>query len=101
MLLPHHLKDYNPVLEAMNNDFREGFGVTHILASFGFSSGTLLPIAIAEVDGRVAQALSGMAVRYEKSRRKTEEIKKSSYLSYCAFYFYRRIAYGFPKVLFT
>ncbi len=75
LLVPHHLKDYNPVLEAMNNDFKEGFGVTHILASFGFSSGTLLPIAIAEVDGRVAQALSGMAVRMRKAEEKRKKLK--------------------------
>lgn len=75
LLVPHHLKDYNPVLEAMNKDFKEGFGVTHILASFGFSSGTLLPIAIAEVDGRVAQALSGMAVRMRKAEEKRKKLK--------------------------
>lgn len=75
LLVPHHLKDYNPVLEAMNKDFKEGFGVTHILASFGFSSGTLLPIAIAEVDGRVAQALRGMAVRMRKAEEKRKKLK--------------------------
>ena len=45
------------------------------LASFGFSSGTLLPIAIAEVDGRVAQALSGMAVRMKKAEEKRKKLK--------------------------
>lgn len=75
LLIPHHLKDYNPVLETMNRDFKEGFGVTHILASFGFSSGTLLPIAIAEVDGRVAQALSGMAERMGKAEEKRKKLK--------------------------
>ena len=75
LLVPHHLKDYNPVLEAMNKDFKKGFGVTHILASFGFSSGTLLPIAIAEVDGRVAQALRGMAVRMRKAEEKRKKLK--------------------------
>lgn len=75
LLVPHHIKDYNSVLEAMNNDFKEGFGVTHILASFGFSSGTLLPIAIAEVDGRVAQALSGMSVRMRKAEEKRKKLR--------------------------
>ena len=72
LLLPHHIKNYNPMLEEMDNDFKNGLSVTHILARFGFSSGTLLPIAIAEMDGRVAQALSGMASRM----RKTEENRK-------------------------
>jgi competence protein ComGB len=75
LLLPHHMENYPPALEAMNTDFKEGFGVTHILASFGFSSGTLLPIAIAEVDGRVAQALSGMAVRMRKAEEKRKKLK--------------------------
>jgi len=75
LLIPHHLKDYNPVLEAMNKDFKEGYGVSHILASLGFSSATLLPIAVAEVDGRVAQALSGMAVRMKKAEEKRKKLK--------------------------
>ncbi|KAA0966054.1 hypothetical protein FQ087_07330 [Sporosarcina sp. ANT_H38] len=76
LLLPHHMKDYTSVLEAMNNDFKEGFGVTHILASLGFSTGTLLPIAIAEIDGRVAQSLSGMAVRMRIAEEKRKKLKK-------------------------
>jgi competence protein ComGB len=72
LLLPHHMKDYGPMLKVMDNDFKEGFGVTHILARLGFPSGALLPVAIAEIDGRVAQALGGMAARL----RRTEENKK-------------------------
>ncbi|MBO0586440.1 competence type IV pilus assembly protein ComGB [Sporosarcina sp. E16_8] len=75
LLVPHHLKNYTPLLVEMNNDFKKGLGVTHILASFGFSSGTLLPIAIAEVDGRVAQAIGCMAIRMRKVEEKRRKFR--------------------------
>ena len=78
---------------------RKGIGVTHILSRFGFSSGTLLPVAIAEVDGQSARGIKWHGSSYEKSRRKAEKIKKPFSLSNCVVYFYRCIAFGFPKVL--
>ena len=75
LLLPHHMKDYHPMLEMMDADFKEGFGVTHVLARLGFSSGVLLPVAIAEIDGRVAQALEGVSVRLERAEEKKKKLK--------------------------
>lgn len=85
LLLPHHMKDYQPMLEIMENEFKEGFGVTHVLARLGFSSGSLLPVAIAEIDGRVAQALKGMSVRLERAEEKKKKLK--SLLIYPIFLF--------------
>ena len=70
----------------MGNDFKEGLGVTHILARLGFSSGNLLPIAIAEMEGRVEQAMSGMAIRMRKTEEKRKKLK--NLLIYLLFFFF-------------
>ncbi|MER2088759.1 MAG: competence type IV pilus assembly protein ComGB [Sporosarcina sp.] len=75
LLLPHHMKDYKGMLAAMDNDFKEGLGVIHILSRIGFSSSALLPIAIAEMDGRVAQALGGTAARLKRTEEKRKKLK--------------------------
>lgn len=72
LLLPHHLKDYKLTLSEIEDDFRNGLNVSNILSRIGFSANALLPIAIAEKDGRLSEALEGMAVRLEK----TEAAKK-------------------------
>lgn len=72
LLLPHHMTDYKLLLTDIDDDFRRGLNVTHILSRIGFSANALLPIAIAEKDGRLCEALEGMAVRLEK----TEAAKK-------------------------
>lgn len=85
LLLPHHMKNYEFMITDIEDDFRKGLTVSHILSRLGFSSGTLLPVAIAERDGRLAEALEGMSVRLEK----TEEVKKrlKSLLAYPAVLF--------------
>lgn len=75
LLLPHHIKDYNQVLLVIEDDFREGCDVSQILSRFGFSSSTLLPVAIAELDGRLAVALKGMAIRLRKKEEKQKKLK--------------------------
>ncbi|MFJ7933666.1 competence type IV pilus assembly protein ComGB [Sporosarcina sp. NPDC096371] len=75
LLLPHHMKEYTTVLTNINNDFKEGLGVTQILSRFGFSSNVLLPVAIAELDGRLALALKGMAARLRKKEEKQKKLK--------------------------
>ncbi len=72
LLLPHHMSDYKLMLIDIEDDFRKGLNVTHILKRIGFSANALLPIAIAEKDGRLSDALEGMALRLEK----TEAAKK-------------------------
>lgn len=72
LLLPHHMSDYKLVLVDIEDDFRKGLNVTHILSRIGFSSNALLPVAIAEKDGRLSEALNGMSLRLEK----TEAAKK-------------------------
>ncbi|MCZ2260078.1 competence type IV pilus assembly protein ComGB [Sporosarcina sp. G11-34] len=76
LLLPHHLKEYNFVLEEIDEKFRSGYGVTQILSYLGFSSGSLLPVVIAEVDGRLSDALHGMAIRLKKSDEAQRKIKR-------------------------
>lgn len=66
LLLPHHTAEYKAVLAEMDADFRKGLGVSAILSSFGFTSNALLPIAIAEKNGGLTEALEGLAVRMEK-----------------------------------
>lgn len=75
LLLPHHMKRYDTALTAINNDLKEGLGVTAILNRIGFSSSLLLPVAIAELDGRLALALKGMAVRLRRKEEKQRKLK--------------------------
>ena len=75
LLLPHHMKEYTAVLATIQDDFKEGLGVTHILTRFGFSPSTLLPVAIAEMDGRLALALKGMAARLRRKEEKQKKLK--------------------------
>ena len=56
-------------------DLKRGFGVTHILRQLGFSTATLLPVAIAEMDGQLVRALEGMADRLRKKEEKQKKLK--------------------------
>ena len=76
LLLPHHLKEFEAVLKEIELDLREGHGVPHILKSIGFSSSALLPIVIAEMDGHLAKALSGVATRLKKREDAQTKLKK-------------------------
>lgn len=76
LLLPHHMKEYNDVLLKIDEEFRKGFGVTHILSILGFHSRTLLPIVIAEVDGRLAEAFISMGNQLKKIETAKEKLKK-------------------------
>lgn len=75
LLLPHHMKQYDAVLVGINDDLKAGLGVTPILSRIGFSSSVLLPVAIAELDGRLALALKGMAVRLRRKEEKQQKLK--------------------------
>lgn len=75
LLLPHHCKEYQEVEEELLVDFMQGFGATYILANLGFTASSLLPIAIAEVDGRLARALDGMAKRLRNTEEKKKKLK--------------------------
>lgn len=76
LLLPHHLKEFRPVLAVVENDLKNGLGVTDILRRLGFSNESLLPIAIAEVDGQLVLALEGMADRLRNKEEKQKQLKK-------------------------
>jgi competence protein ComGB len=75
LLLPHHYKEYQDVEEELTADLMQGFGATYILANLGFTASSLLPIAIAEVDGRLAPALQGMAKRLRNRAEKQQKLK--------------------------
>ncbi|MCG7336370.1 type II secretion system F family protein [Sporosarcina sp. ACRSM] len=76
LLLPHHINKFKPVLLAVEDDLKSGFGVTAILRRLGFSDQSLLPVAIAEVDGQLVRALKGMADRLKKKEAKQKKLKK-------------------------
>ncbi|WP_318615012.1 competence type IV pilus assembly protein ComGB [Sporosarcina sp. YIM B06819] len=75
LLLPHHMKKYDTALATINDDLKKGLGVTLILSRIGFSTGMLLPIAIAELDGRLALALKEMAARLRKKEQQQRKLK--------------------------
>lgn len=76
LLLPHHMNEYDDMHSEIDKSFRAGYGVTHILSSLGFPSGALLPVAIAEADGRLPEALSGIAIRMKKADEAQKKMKK-------------------------
>lgn len=76
LLLPHHMKSYEVALLELDEEFRKGYGVTHILSRLGFPSRTLLPVVIAEVDGRLADALSSMSIHMKKTEEAQKKLKK-------------------------
>ena len=69
------MKNYEVALLEIDEEFRKGYGVTHILSRLGFPSRTLLPVVIAEVDGRLADALSGMAIHMKKTEEAQKKLK--------------------------
>lgn len=75
LLLPHHSKQYNELLEQTERDLKAGLGVTDILRRLGFSANYLLPILIAEVDGRLAEALNGTAERMKQSEERKKKLR--------------------------
>lgn len=75
LLLPHHMKKYESTLAVIHEDLKEGLGVTSILRRLGFSSNALLPVAIAELDGRLALAMKGMALRLRRKEEKQKKLK--------------------------
>ncbi len=97
LLLPHHLKEYQTVLTRIDNDFKEGLNVTHILRRFGFSSSHLLPIVIAEQDGRLTEALEGMATRLENADQAKRKLKNLLAYPAVLFLFITILLVGFRK----
>lgn len=75
LLLPHHCKNYEELLTRIKSDLKAGFGVSDILTSLGFSSASLLPVIISEVDGRLAEALEGIAERMKKSDERRKKLR--------------------------
>lgn len=75
LLLPHHCKEYQEVEDELTADLMQGFGATYILANLGFTASSLLPVAIAEVDGRLAPALEGMAKRLRNKEENQKKLK--------------------------
>ncbi|MBE1553758.1 competence type IV pilus assembly protein ComGB [Sporosarcina limicola] len=98
LLLPHHTKNYDVLLERLNDDFKEGFGVTHLLGQVGFSPGSLLPVAIAEIDGRLAQALNGMAKRLRKKEEKQKKLKNLLMYPLVLFFFITALLIAFRRL---
>ena len=97
LLLPHHMKEYKSVLTEIDEDFREGHDVTHILRHLGFTSSTLLPVAIAEKNGRLDEALHGMANRLKKTEEMTKKLKSLLAYPTVLFIFITVLLFGFRR----
>ena len=75
LLLPHHSKNYDEILSRIESDIKAGLGVSTILMSLGFSSSSLLPVIISEVNGRLAEALEGIADRLMKADERRKKLR--------------------------
>lgn len=75
LLMPYHTKHYNDLLDQMERDLKEGLGVMDILRRLGFSSSTLLPIIVAEVNGKLVDALIGIAERMKQSEERKRKLR--------------------------
>lgn len=95
LLLPHHMKEYEPVLIQIDNDFKAGLNVTHILSRFGFASSHLLPVVIAEQDGRLIEALEGMSDRLENADQARRKLKNLLAYPVVLFLFITTLLVGF------
>lgn len=73
LLLPHHLPNYEEMLEQLDELFREGEAVSVILAKLTIPKSSLLSIIVAEKDGRISSALQVVS---KKLARKEEATKK-------------------------
>ncbi|CAM3122804.1 competence type IV pilus assembly protein ComGB [Filibacter tadaridae] len=97
LLLPYHCKEYTDVLTLIDNDFKEGQDVTHILKRLGFTTSALLPVAIAEMDGRLAHALRGMAERLKSAEEKKKKFKNLLAYPAVLFVFIAALLFAFRK----
>ncbi|MCG3089061.1 competence type IV pilus assembly protein ComGB [Sporosarcina cyprini] len=85
ILLPHYVRDYEPILNLAENAFRSGMTVTQVLEAIGFKRTVLLPIAVAEVDGTLIISLRELAGRLELKEKRDKRLKRI--LIYPAFLF--------------
>lgn len=75
LLLPYHSKNYSELLDQTEKALKEGHGVTEILKMLGFSASFLLPVVIAEVDGKLVDALKGIAERMKQSGERKKKLR--------------------------
>lgn len=75
LLLPYHSKNYSDLLDQTEKALKAGFGGTEILRMLGFSANFLLPVVIAEVDGKLADALKGIAERMKQSEERKKRLR--------------------------
>jgi len=97
LLLPHHMTDYKFMLTEIEDDFRKGLNVSHILGHIGFSASALLPVAIAEKNGQLSEALEGMAVRLENAEAAKKKLKNLLAYPAVLFVFISILLVGFRR----
>ncbi|GKV54286.1 competence protein ComGB [Sporosarcina sp. NCCP-2222] len=85
ILLPHYVRDYEPILIVAENAFRSGLTVTQVLEAIGFKRTVLLPVAMSEVDGTLIISLIELARRLELKELRDKRLKRI--LMYPAFLF--------------
>src|SRR5690606_700436 len=86
LLLPHHVKNYEEEAERVQEDLKSGYGVTAILKNLGFEPEMLLPVVIAEVNGKLIEALEELARRMKAAEERKKKLKKM--LAYPAVLFF-------------
>lgn len=75
LLLPHHLIEYEAMLNEIEGDFRGGLSATEILQRLGYSKSVLLPVVIAEKEGSLAKSLTALADRLDKKERAKKKVQ--------------------------
>lgn len=98
LLLPHHMEEYDAMLIEIDSDFRDGLSVSNILSRLGFSPSTLLPIAIAEKNGSIPEAFSGLAKRLDKSEGAKRKLRSLMAYPTVLFIFITLLLVAFRKL---
>lgn len=76
ILLPHHTDELHKAQTVAEETFRSGKGTTDVLEALGINRRQLLPIAIAEEHGRLAQAVQVVAMHYKRRQEMKEKVNK-------------------------
>lgn len=99
LILPHHTKDYQSLLAAIDEDFRKGLGIHEILSRLHFSPHILLPISIAENNGQLPEVLEGAANRLKKNEAIEKRMKNLLSYPIVLFLFVSSLLVAYRKFL--
>lgn len=103
MLLPHHIENASIVHQQLQERFRNGEGVIGIMTTLGIPNHHLVSISIAEHNGHLHEALSGIAKQMDFSQKMHQRLKKImlypvALLSFLVMLFVVFRTYFFPNI---